>query len=119
MGECIIGMTKSVTYVARYSAYTTSATIGVVVAAFSLIVCSTPGNLHLFSSLKLFVQYILWVLYFDQIGYDRFGSIRQQIWAMLHYPLHIAIVLTVEGRLSSSHVKSPLSISNTLAKIST
>jgi hypothetical protein len=37
------------------------------------------------------------VLYFDQIEHDRFGTIRQQIWALLHYPLHVAIVLTVEG----------------------
>ncbi len=38
MGEGIIGMTKSVTYVARYSVYTSSATIGVVVAAVCMIV---------------------------------------------------------------------------------
>lgn len=37
------------------------------------------------------------MLYFDQIEHDRFGTVRQQIWAMLHYPLHVAIVLTVEG----------------------
>jgi low temperature requirement protein LtrA len=78
MGEGIIGMTKSVTYVAKYAVYTSGATIGVVVAAVSLI-------------------YLLWVLYFDQIEHDRFGTIRQQIWALLHYPLHVAIVLTVEG----------------------
>jgi hypothetical protein len=101
MGEGIIGMTKSVTYIARYSAYTTSATIGVVIAAVSLIVCSTPGTLHLFPSLRVFVQYLLWVLYFYQIEHDRFGSIRQQIWAMLHDPLHVAIVLTVEGSTQS------------------
>jgi hypothetical protein len=37
------------------------------------------------------------VLYFDQIEHDRFGTIRQQIWALLHYPLHVAILLTAEG----------------------
>ena len=37
------------------------------------------------------------MLYFDQIEHERFGSIRQQIWALLHFPLHTAIVLTVEG----------------------
>jgi hypothetical protein len=37
------------------------------------------------------------VLYFDQIEHDRFGTIRQQIWAILHFPLHVAILLTVEG----------------------
>ena len=42
-------------------------------------------------------QYFLWMLYFDQIEHERFGSIRQQIWALLHFPLHTAIVLTVEG----------------------
>jgi hypothetical protein len=36
-------------------------------------------------------------LYFEQVEHDRFGTIRQQIWAMLHYPLHVAILLTVEG----------------------
>jgi low temperature requirement protein LtrA len=38
LGEGIIGLTVSVTYVARYSAFTSSATIGVVTAAVSLIV---------------------------------------------------------------------------------
>jgi hypothetical protein len=37
------------------------------------------------------------VLYFDQIEHDRFGTIRQQIWALLHFPLHVAILLTAEG----------------------
>lgn len=37
------------------------------------------------------------MLYFDQIEHDRFGTIRQQIWALLHYPLHVAILLTAEG----------------------
>jgi hypothetical protein len=39
----------------------------------------------------------MWVLYFDQIEHDRFGTIRQQFWALLHYPLHVAILLTAEG----------------------
>lgn len=42
-------------------------------------------------------QYFIWVLYFDQIEHDRFGTIRQQIWTILHFPLHMAILLTVEG----------------------
>lgn len=37
------------------------------------------------------------MLYFDQIEHDRFGTIRQQIWALLHYPLHVTILLTAEG----------------------
>jgi hypothetical protein len=37
------------------------------------------------------------VLYFDQIESDRFGTIRVQIWTLLHFPLHVAILLTEEG----------------------
>lgn len=40
------------------------------------------------------------MLYFDQIEHERFGTIRQQIWALLHYPLHVAILLCVEGSTS-------------------
>jgi hypothetical protein len=40
------------------------------------------------------------MLYFDQLSHDRFGTVRQQIWAVLHYPLHSAILLGVEGNTS-------------------
>lgn len=40
------------------------------------------------------------MLYFDQIEHERFGTIRQQIWALLHFPLHVAILLCVEGNTS-------------------
>lgn len=41
------------------------------------------------------------MLYFDQIESDRFGTIRVQIWTLLHYPLHVAILLTEEGSAKS------------------
>jgi hypothetical protein len=40
------------------------------------------------------------MLYFDQLSHDRFGSVRQQLWSLLHYPLHMAILLCVEGNTS-------------------
>ena len=40
------------------------------------------------------------MLYFDQLSNDRFGTVRQQIWSLLHYPLHMAILLCVEGNTS-------------------
>jgi hypothetical protein len=40
------------------------------------------------------------MLYFDQLSHDRFGTVRQQVWALLHYPLHSAILLCVEGNTS-------------------
>ncbi|MFI5420433.1 MAG: low temperature requirement protein A [Nitrososphaerales archaeon] len=78
MGEGIIGMTKSVSQILQNSTSTSSNDIGVIIAAVLLI-------------------YFIWVLYFDQIEHDRFGTIRQQIWAMLHFPLHVCLILTVEG----------------------
>lgn len=40
------------------------------------------------------------MLYFDQFSEDRFGTLRQSIWSLLHYPLHMAIVICVEGNTS-------------------
>lgn len=37
------------------------------------------------------------MLYFGHVEHDKFGSIRQQIWMILHFPLHVAILLTEEG----------------------
>jgi hypothetical protein len=78
MGEGIIGMTKSVSKIIQNSSAISSRDIGIIISAVLLI-------------------YFIWVLYFDQIENDRFGTIRQQIWALLHFPLHVAILLTVEG----------------------
>lgn len=71
-------MTKSVSTILRTSAHVSPSDMGTIVASVLLI-------------------YFIWVLYFDQIEHDRFGTIRQQIWACLHFPLHVAILLTVEG----------------------
>ena len=37
------------------------------------------------------------MLYFDWYSHKHFGSIRQQIWAFLHFPFHLALVLFMEG----------------------
>jgi hypothetical protein len=37
------------------------------------------------------------MLYFDWLSHKHFGSIRQQIWAFLHFPFHLALVLLMEG----------------------
>ncbi|EME38036.1 hypothetical protein DOTSEDRAFT_107533, partial [Dothistroma septosporum NZE10] len=41
--------------------------------------------------------YFLYMIYFDWIHEETFGTIRQQIWSVLHFPLHAALVLAVEG----------------------
>jgi hypothetical protein len=37
------------------------------------------------------------MFYFDNQPKQNYGTIRQQIWSALHFPLHIGIVLVVEG----------------------
>ena len=71
-------MTKSVSKILQNSSTTSPSDIGTIISSVLLI-------------------YFIWVLDFDQIEHDRFGTIRQQIWAILHFPLHVCILLTVEG----------------------
>ncbi|KAI1524378.1 hypothetical protein PtrSN001A_010899 [Pyrenophora tritici-repentis] len=40
---------------------------------------------------------LLYMLYFDRMHEDHFGTIKQQIWASLHFFLHIMLVLVLQG----------------------
>ncbi|KAG9195320.1 hypothetical protein G6011_00441 [Alternaria panax] len=74
IGEGIIGMVKNVACVMKRQTSNNTSEIGTVIAAVLLL-----------------------MLYFDQLSHDRFGTLRQQVWALLHCPLHSAILLCVEG----------------------
>ncbi|KAK5655535.1 hypothetical protein OQA88_5466 [Cercophora sp. LCS_1] len=39
----------------------------------------------------------VWMIYFDNHPHGHFGTIKQQIWSVLHFPIHLAIVGLVEG----------------------
>ncbi|KAK4209741.1 bacterial low temperature requirement A protein-domain-containing protein [Rhypophila decipiens] len=39
----------------------------------------------------------IWMIYFDNHPHGHYGTIRQQIWSALHFPIHLAIVGLVEG----------------------
>ncbi|KAL1652785.1 hypothetical protein SLS61_004767 [Didymella pomorum] len=39
----------------------------------------------------------IWALYFDNFPHGHYGTIRQQIWSLLHFPFQLAIVGVVEG----------------------
>jgi hypothetical protein len=85
MGEGIIGMTESVSSLFKTSSKISSSTIGQVIAVVLVI-------------------YILWMLYFDHTDKVDDAGARvtkkepwRQLWAFLHFPLHVAILLTLEG----------------------
>jgi hypothetical protein len=37
------------------------------------------------------------MLYFDRMQEEHFGSIRQQAWSFIHFPLHTVLVLVLQG----------------------
>ncbi|PGH17370.1 hypothetical protein AJ80_04825 [Polytolypa hystricis UAMH7299] len=78
LGEGVVGMTKAVTRIAQGAADISPSSVGLITAYVLIIYC-------------------IYMIYFDHVDENRFGSIRQQIWALLHYPLHIGILLTIEG----------------------
>ncbi|KAH7086218.1 bacterial low temperature requirement A protein-domain-containing protein [Paraphoma chrysanthemicola] len=40
---------------------------------------------------------LIWALYFDNFPHGHYGTIRQQIWSLLHFPFQLAILGVVEG----------------------
>jgi hypothetical protein len=43
------------------------------------------------------IIYFLYMLYFDRMQEEHFGSIKQQAWSFLHFPLHLVLVLALQG----------------------
>ncbi|CAN9221974.1 unnamed protein product [Alternaria sp. RS040] len=43
------------------------------------------------------IIYLLYMLYFDRMHEEHFGTIKQQVWASLHFFLHITLVLVLQG----------------------
>jgi hypothetical protein len=39
----------------------------------------------------------MWTLYFDNLPKHRFGTIKQQFWMALHFPLHLSVLGVAEG----------------------
>jgi hypothetical protein len=57
-------------------------------------------------------------LYFDNFPHGHYGTIRQQIWSLLHFPFHLAIVGVVEGSqqlaLARYVIKNAYKVTNTI-----
>jgi hypothetical protein len=96
IGEGIVGLAQSVSIIATGCTKVTKEDIGIIVAAFLLLV-KFMVNLPAGDTYQPALQYFLWMLYFDKVEHEVLGSIRPQIWTLLHFPLHVAMLLTVEG----------------------
>ncbi|KAK4547471.1 hypothetical protein LTR36_001127 [Oleoguttula mirabilis] len=62
----------------------------------------------------ILILYFVYMLYFDWIQEEHFGTIRQQVWAFLHFPLHLFLVLAVEGAAQSLAWRAGVEESNVL-----
>ena len=78
LGEGIIVICKAMSKLVKIGSQFDSQVTGQVVASVVII-------------------YLLYMLYFDRMHEDHFGTIKQQIWASLHFFLHIMLVLVLQG----------------------
>ncbi|KAK5120948.1 hypothetical protein LTR85_005732 [Meristemomyces frigidus] len=62
----------------------------------------------------ILILYFLYMLYFDWIQEEHLGDVRQQVWAFLHFPLHLVLVLAVEGAAQSLSWRAGVEESNFL-----
>lgn len=77
LGEGIIDMCTSINKVGADSVYTPD--------IIGMIICSVC------------TIYAMWMLYFDHVQPERMGTLRQHIWAIIHFPFHASILFVVEG----------------------
>ncbi|OGE50093.1 hypothetical protein PENARI_c018G07872 [Penicillium arizonense] len=78
LGEGIIGLTKTIVKIETFDLKFTAADIGSIISAVLVI-------------------YFVYQIYFDNVRMEPFGSVRQQLWSILHFPFHLALALMMEG----------------------
>lgn len=78
IGEGAIGVTKTVSKLMGKSETLDPVAIGQIISIILILL-------------------FLWSLYFDNSPQGHYGTIKQQIWSVLHFPLHLAIVGVAEG----------------------
>ena len=94
LGEGIIGMCGSIRKVGTDRVFNADV-IGMIICSVGII-CK-PCPLILYDRKLTNHADFLWMLYFDQTETERVGTMRQQFWAILHFPFHVCILLLVEG----------------------
>merc|ERR1712225_169038 len=52
------------------------------------------------------VIYMIWDLYFGKIPNKHFGTFRQQLYTILHYPFHLSLALVLEGQVLRTQISN-------------
>lgn len=93
IGEGVISITRIVNKTVRPGGWTKWSFVhilGVTTNVVSPVAPSLGARSHQ-------TQYLLWQVYFDLSPRCRLGRLAQQIWAQLHFPFHVALILLLEG----------------------
>ncbi|KAM0282008.1 hypothetical protein ACHAQH_003214 [Verticillium albo-atrum] len=96
IGEGAIGATKTVGKVMGNADIRLDATL-LIACIVLILVRSTLFFTRQVIKLTDKTQLLSWMLYFDNPPECNFGSIRQQVWAVLHLPFHLGMIGIVEG----------------------
>ncbi|CZR62602.1 uncharacterized protein PAC_12499 [Phialocephala subalpina] len=78
LGEGIIALSKSIATITEQEDSLTSTLLLTIISAVIII-------------------YFIYMIYFDWLNSSHFGSFREGLWAFLHFPFHLALVLLMEG----------------------
>jgi hypothetical protein len=62
------------------------------------------------------LQVFIHGLYFDNFPHGHYGTIRQQVWSLLHFPLQLAIVGVVEGSQQIALARYVIKSANKVSK---
>lgn len=96
IGEGAIGVTKTVSKMMGKYGLDVEGTLLVLCIVLVLVSDSTGaegGGLRVLTVRQVF----LFLTYFDNTPHGHYGTIRQQFWALLHFPFQLAVVGVVEG----------------------
>ncbi|KUJ10458.1 uncharacterized protein LY89DRAFT_710730 [Mollisia scopiformis] len=78
LGEGIIALSKSIATITEQEDGLSSTLLLTIISAVTII-------------------YFIYMIYFDWLNSSHFGSFREDLWAFLHFPFHLALVLLMEG----------------------
>ncbi|ETS82839.1 hypothetical protein PFICI_04715 [Pestalotiopsis fici W106-1] len=78
LGAGVTSIAKNIVLIVKNAAGWTSATIGVLISAITLM-------------------YVFFMIYFDWMEHHHLKGWRQLGWSILHFPFHVALLLFMEG----------------------
>jgi hypothetical protein len=93
IGEGAIGVTKTVSRLMGKEGLDVEGCFLIICIIIILVCGLSLADLQKLTILKV----LLWALYFDNFPHGHYGTIRQQIWSLLHFPFQLSIVGVVEG----------------------